>query len=246
MEFFILLLIITILVVCRVLRSPGYKGKVGEEKVAIKLGKLIDKLDVYTAFHDVTLRTPDGTTQIDHILLSPFGIFVIETKNMKGWIFGGEWQKRWTQVIYKKKTSFQNPIRQNYKHVKAIQQLLSVNQKLIFNVVVFLGDAEFKTNMPENVINIRSLMPYIRKHAQPLIDQHDLEKYNSLIIKAVSGELISGKEHQKNVKERRKNPLCPRCGSPMILRVARKGGNKGKKFWGCPNFPTCRGIKNVG
>ena len=82
-------------------------------------------------------------------------------------------------------------------------------------------------------------------HTQPLIDQHELEKYNSLIINAVSEDLISVKEHQKNVKESLKNHLCPRCGSPIVLRVARKGGYKGKKFWGCPNFPTFRGIKKI-
>jgi hypothetical protein len=46
-------------------------------------------------------------------------------------------------------------------------------------------------------------------------------------------------------------PLCPRCGTPMVLRVARNGDHAvlaglrqgaGKQFYGCPNYPKCRGV----
>lgn len=68
----------------------------------------------YVRFHDVMLPTPDGTTQIDHVFVSRFGVFVVETKNMAGWIFGSERGRRWTQVLPGgRKTSFQNPLRQN-------------------------------------------------------------------------------------------------------------------------------------
>ncbi|HEY5891851.1 MAG TPA: restriction endonuclease [Chthoniobacterales bacterium] len=39
---------------------------------------------------------------------------------------------------------------------------------------------------------------------------------------------------------------CPTCGSPMILRIARKGSNAGRQFWGCSSFPRCRQILNTG
>ncbi len=244
--FFLFLILIAFLVVRLVSTSPRYKGKVGERKVIRKLSRLIDGPDGCIAFHDVTLRTPDGSTQIDHILLSPCGIFVIETKNMGGWIFGGEWQKRWVQVKFRRKSFFQNPIHQNYKHVKAIQSLLSVNQKHIFNVVVFVGDAKFKTTMPDNVLKLKSLLPFIIAHEQLLLDRSDLVMYASIISKAISGDPITEKEHLMMVNDNRTSPLCPKCGSQMVLRVARKGSGRGKQFWGCVNFPVCRGIKNVG
>jgi restriction system protein len=40
-------------------------------------------------------------------------------------------------------------------------------------------------------------------------------------------------------------PDCPKCGSVMVLREARRGANVGQKFWGCPNFPKCRGTRNL-
>ena len=68
--------------------KPYLKGKVGEFAVQAHVKLYLDER--YTLINDVTL--PDeqgGTTQIDHIVLSPFRVFVIETKNYKGWIFGG-------------------------------------------------------------------------------------------------------------------------------------------------------------
>ncbi len=245
MELFFLLLLIFI-VLPLVFSSAKYKGYAGERKVVRKLGKFIDSIEGGKAFHNVTLATLDGTTQIDHVLLAPQGIFVIETKNMTGWIFGGEWQKRWTQTIYKKKVNFQNPIHQNYKHVKALEKLLEANPEIIFNVVVFVGDAKFKTAMPDNVMKLRGLLPYINSHSEHVLTGRDIEKYDSLIDRTISGNVVSDKQHVHNVKRNRENPICPRCGSSMVLRTAKKGKNKGSQFWGCSGFPSCRAVKKKG
>ena len=244
MNLLIVLLIVAFLIFRLISRSPKYKGRVGERKVSGKLGKLINELEGAKIFHNVVVKTPDGSTQIDHLVLSNCGIFVIETKNMTGWIFGDEWQRQWTQVIYRKKSKFQNPIHQNYKHVKAVQSLLSVDSRILFNVVVFVGDEKFKTEMPENVVKIGGLLPYIRSHNQILISKEDVDTYASLIVSATADNLISDKEHVENVRNNRTNPLCPKCGSPMILRTVRNGANKGSRFWGCSTFPACRAIKN--
>ncbi|HSO11214.1 MAG TPA: nuclease-related domain-containing protein, partial [Anaerolineales bacterium] len=74
--------------------------------------------------NNVTIPFQDGTTQIDQILISTKGVFVIEVKHYSGWIFGNEKSNQWTQTIYHVKNTFQNPIHQNFRHVKAIQQIL--------------------------------------------------------------------------------------------------------------------------
>jgi restriction system protein len=38
-------------------------------------------------------------------------------------------------------------------------------------------------------------------------------------------------------------PLCPRCESPMVLRIARRGANAGEQFWGCSTYPNCQGTR---
>lgn len=117
---------------------------------------------------NVTLRLMDGTsTQIDHILISTKGIFVIETKHYKGWIFANPKSKAWNQSIFHEKYKFQNPLNQNYKHVKAVQNLFEfLEPQLIHNIVVFSGDAVFKTNKPDNVYYLDELIPKIEQYSE--------------------------------------------------------------------------------
>lgn len=114
------------------------------------------------ALNNVTLKYKDGTTQIDHVLITQNGILIIETKHYSGWLFANENHKHWTQVIFKVKGKFQNPIIQNKKHVNAIQQLLDfIPKELIQSLVVFTGDAKFKTDIPHGVIKLNQLLPYL-------------------------------------------------------------------------------------
>ena len=65
-----------------------------------------------------------SATQIDHVVVCHFGIFCVETKNSVGWIFGSAHQQYWTQVNFKRKDRFYNPLRQNYAHIKALEALI--------------------------------------------------------------------------------------------------------------------------
>jgi restriction system protein len=94
-----------------VVQSASFKGVMGEFIINVFAQWQLDK-DAYHLMKNVTLPTEDGTTQIDHIIVSIYGVFVVETKNMKGWIFGSPNQKMWTQQIYKHKNKFQNPLHQ--------------------------------------------------------------------------------------------------------------------------------------
>ncbi len=78
-------------VIIGIIKSPWFKRLLGEAPVKLT-AQLRLPADTYSPIHNVTLPTADGTTQIDHIFVSRFGIVVVETKNMKGWIFGGERQ----------------------------------------------------------------------------------------------------------------------------------------------------------
>jgi restriction system protein len=105
--------------------KPQIKGWFGEILVHQLLTHRLDQ-NVYRVVRNVMLPTEDGTTQIDHIVVSRYGIFVIETKNYKGWIFGSERQAKWTQKIFRVTNSFQNPIHQNYKHIKTLAELTGI------------------------------------------------------------------------------------------------------------------------
>jgi restriction system protein len=226
-------------------RSARFKGYIGERKVSSKIESLISRNNKYQSFHDMTLQTPDGTTQIDHILISPYGIFVIETKNLKGWIFGSRDQKIWTQTLYGKKYKFQNPLHQNYKHIKAVQNLLNADIKTIISIVVFVGDSEFKTEMPINVVELRDFLPYLSSYTQQILSGESIDKYSQILRNPAHNAPTNQRDHVRNVKQNKNNPICPRCGKPMVLRTARKGRKAGSKFWGCSGFPSCKATKNV-
>lgn len=136
-----------------------------EARVSRALRERFSSPDYHLLSH-VTLPLRNGTTQIDHILVSCFGIFVIETKDYRGWIFGSPGAPYWTQVHFRAKFRFQNPIRQNYLHVQTVQQLLDfLPASVIHSAVVFTGDAEFKTPLPDGVFSIEGLQIYIGSHA---------------------------------------------------------------------------------
>ena len=75
--------LIPIAILAAILKSPWFKGVAGEFIVNISAKMMLNK-DEYHLIKNVTLPTEDGTTQIDHIIVSKYGIFVVETKNMKG------------------------------------------------------------------------------------------------------------------------------------------------------------------
>ena len=120
----------------------------------------------YHLLNHITLRLEEGTTQVDHILVSRFGVFVIEIKDYNGWIFASAKDRNWTQVLYRAKFRFQNPIHQNYRHLCAVRDLLEfLKPDVVHPVVVFTGQAEFKTDIPDGVFtSIPGFLAYVESH----------------------------------------------------------------------------------
>ena len=241
--------LIPILLILGFLRTPFMKGILGEFQVNLIAKLRLDK-QIYTLFKNVTLQTEDGTTQIDHVVVSRFGVFVIETKNMRGWIFGGTNQKTWTQKIYRHTSKFQNPLHQNYKHTQALQSVLEIEPEKLFSLVVFIGDSDFKTPMPENVVYAGGYIRFIKSKQQPVLTESEVAE---ICRKIQSGRLkpsikthVEHVSHVKTIvekKQRQAENACPKCGKPMVLRTAKTGDNQGKQFWGCSGFPKCRGVR---
>lgn len=158
-----------------VLNSAWFKGIVGEYKVNSLLESRLDPKN-YKLIKDVLLPTEDGTTQIDHIVVSKYGIFVIETKNISNWIFANN-GRIWTQKIFRKNYSFQNPLHQNYKHIKTLEKLLGCKENIFLNAVVFTGNCEFKTSIPSGVVKLNSLISHIKSHQNQVIESPKLYEY---------------------------------------------------------------------
>ena len=201
--------------------------------------------DIYQRFHDVIIPTKNGTTQIDHLLVSPFGVFIVETKNIKGWIFGSENQPKWTQSLYGKNYSFQNPIRQTFRQKKVLSEYLDLDESIIHTVIYFVGDCKFKTQLPANVIN-SGLGRYIKQFHNRIFSPEDINRVLRALEQHVSESFLTTRDHVRSLRERHaSNTICPKCGSNLVERTAKKGPNAGSKFLGCENFPRCRFTKNA-
>lgn len=225
------------------------KGWLGETFGAVAHKLLLDP-KVYFPLNNITLQTDNGTTQIDHIVVSRYGIFVIEAKNMAGWIFGDAKSPQWTQSLYGKKFRFQNPLHQNFRHTQALQAFLGLDESTLIPFVMFWGDCEFKTPLPDNVLN-RGYSSFIKRHTTVLLSEAEVRQ----IIEAINiGKMPKGllksfdthQAHLQSLAERHASTtICPKCGSALVLRLAKSGAQAGKGFYGCSRFPGCRYTKAV-
>ncbi|MES3008417.1 MAG: NERD domain-containing protein [Pseudomonadota bacterium] len=230
-------------------KVPFVKGWLGELMVRLRFKWSLDK-SIYHQLHNITLPTPDGTTQIDHIVVSRFGIFIVETKNMKGWIFGSEDQPQWTQKIYRATAKFQNPLRQNFKHVKAVESALTLPIETIHSLVIFVGSATLKTAMPDNVRHAGGGIRFIRSFTTPVFsDDQVVQMIDVLQTQRLAQTYATHQDHVQRLQQRldeSAHRLCPRCGSALIIRVTKSGPNMGEKFWGCTGYPKCRAVQKLG
>lgn len=219
------------------------KGKVGERKVANKLDWL--PKNKYVVINDVILPTTHGTSQIDHIVVSIYGIFVIETKYYNGWIYGGEYSEYWTQNVYGEKHQFYNPILQNEGHVRALRRVLAEFEPLdIIPIVAFSGTADIKMDIKEShVVYWSQLRRCIRRYSK---ERHTWKEVKAICNRIYEVKLKPSRKTQRKHmvgvrsaqihRERAiKDGRCPRCGGKLIERQGKFG-----RFYGCSNYPNCR------
>lgn len=155
------------------------KGRIGEEIIADNIN---NNIKIYhKIIKNVILENEDEKTEVDIILITYAGIFVIESKNFKGYIFGNSNHKKWTQVISKEEhNQFFNPIMQNKYHIDFISERLNLDKSYFHSYVVFGDNAKLqnitiddsKTDYKLRVINNDDLIENI------LLDLHN----NDIII----------------------------------------------------------------
>jgi len=238
-EFWYLWLFILTVFIFRLFKAK-IKGIIGEKTISVFLSRLDPTK--YKVINDLMLRTEGKTSQIDHVVVSNYGIFVIETKNYKGWIVGDEHSEQWTQVIYKRKEKFYNPIRQNYGHIQALKQNLQEYQELNFIPIIVFS---VKTN--SKVIYSVNLLKTIREYmTERLTDQQKEAIYSKLITLNVcekedrTQHVVGINKKKAEVAQQLGSNRCPKCGGELIIRKGKYGD-----FKGCSNYPKCRFILNT-
>ncbi len=222
-----------------------FKGWLGEKMAMFHMWVSLPAI-TYHKFHGIILPSQNGTTQIDHLIVSVYGLFIVETKNKKGWIYGSDDDHNWTQTLIGKTYCFQNPLKQVYRQKKVLAEFLDLYESKIYTVVYFVGDSTFKTSMPDNVIN-QGICKYIKHFQKPIITPEDVDQILHLLEKHLAETSITSKDHLNSLHERHNsNTICPKCGSPLVERTAKQGANAGRKFLGCGNYPKCWFSRDLG
>lgn len=228
-------------------------GAEGEKVVIEMLSKLPKN---YNIFNDVMLHGLTGTVQIDHIVVSEYGIFVIETKNYKGEIFGSANDKKWKKIKNGNEMFFYNPLMQNKTHVSTLKLITQFKDDSFYiPIVAFSDDSDLK-NLDVSLIRLRSKTPIavnfnyliakITVHKEKILSEKqvqdicsiiknlrlDSKKYAKKHIKTIEKSLSKGKRYSEYGN-------CPKCNGLLLLRNGKKGF-----FYGCENYPKCKFTKS--
>ena len=236
--------------------SPKQKGKRGAAYIHSVLMQLSDE---YTIIDDVILPTEHGTTQIDHVVVSKYGIIAIETKNYRGEIYGDDNRKEWTQMIitnvnfrrkwwktytYVTKNHFYNPVKQSIGHAMQIKNMMTNYPHVpVTPVVVFAGSAVLKgVNSKHAVIYDYELLDFISQKRNVYLNDSDVSEVLQLFQRRNMRTLVDDRTHVKNIKQAVKQTqatinagICPKCGGQLLKRNGKYGS-----FYGCSNYPNCK------
>lgn len=231
--FFVFVVIIT-------LNSKKIIGLAGEFWVKEELAKLPSE---YLVINDVMLKVDNKTTQVDHVVISQYGIFVIETKQINGKIYGNDYNKDWTVYAGGQKYILHNPIHQNYRHVQVLKEVLKLNEEYFIPIVCISSQAKLKINSKQ-VVQIYNLIDRIKSYKKEILPEYidiykTLEFLNMTSKDSKEAHINRTKQYVKE-KGKETDNKCPKCGGNLVIR-----NGKYNKFIGCSNYPKCKFTKQI-
>ena len=221
------------------------KGERGERAVAEVLGETVPGKQY--VINGLCFSVKEGVScQIDHILINSAGIWVIETKNYSGEIYGNEEDRYWRQVLgygYNKTVNkFYNPKKQNATHIYRLKEILG-RRNIFHNVVCFLDGADLSEVRADNVYTVFGLASVKEEPEYRTLSPREMEKYYYKLYEYWKANGINPEEHIENIRaaeEKLEEGICPRCGGRLVPRTGKYG-----QFLGCENYPKCKFHKTI-
>lgn len=213
-------------------------GKKGESEVARELTKLGED---YVVLNDLYIpKSNGGTSQVDHLVISKHGIFVIETKNYGGYVVGNEEDLYWRHTNSKGSSSkMYSAIKQNEGHISALSKFLGIKERMFTSIIVFNGNVDITGIKSDKVVKTDRLVSKILEHKN--LNVFNMSKIVSTL-ESIHTTEKDKREHVKNIKKQINSNYgyCSKCGNKLVLR----NGNYGE-FLGCSNYPKCDYTKNL-
>jgi len=170
-----LLWILPLLLLIFFLSSPRFRGDIAETRVRRILATGLER-NRFTVFNNVVLPVGGGTTCIDHLVVSRFGILVIHSLYVRGWISGTRVQERWRRQSLGYSARFENPLHRSQSQVEALQRLTGYPASVFEALVVLVGLKGFKRPPPQQVITAETLLARLRRKTQPVMSAEQAEQ----------------------------------------------------------------------
>lgn len=233
----------------------GNRGNYGEYLTAYAVKNIPGYCKIYK---NIYIPNKGKTSEIDILLIHEKGIFSFESKNYSGWIFGKESDVQWTQTLPGgHKTKFYNPIFQNKTHINVLKEYLHIYCNEIFYSYIIFSNKCSLMDVPEStdrtkimhrfdmLTNLKETLTSI-----PIVFTHiEVDNLHKILLPLSNVSLIEKQRHINQIREFQYQqsiaPKCPRCGARMIKRMATKGVNAGKEFYGCSKYPNCKSIIKI-
>lgn len=180
-------------------KAQGQKGENEVNSVLSSLGKN------YVLMKSILLPTKSGSTELDHVLVSNYGIFVIETKNYSGSVYGDEDSGKWIHTDRKgNERKMYSPIKQNEGHIGTLKRAINLDEKYFIPIVVFAGSAKLQIKSKSKVIKLDQLENTIKSYNSQVFTKAEVKKIVKDIKSVNMDSMMNRKKHIKHVKEKQK------------------------------------------
>jgi len=216
------------------------KGELGEYKINIQLDQFPRNYKHLSDLMIENVKSSTGYSQIDHIIITPYGLFVIETKNYQGMIYGGKDRKTW---LVNGKFKMMSPLVQNYGHIHAVKKIIdSIYHDYFISMVSFTKRCTFKIDEELRKISSNELVVYdieltefinrkiaIHKlqNKEPFLSDLEIDSLYQKLTEANISDPTIRKQHvenikmakDENVKKDSESSNCIICQKPVSDKV---------------------------
>ncbi len=237
--------------------SAKTKGEIGEHVISKLIRRAIRQgLSGFVLSNVYLPKSDGGTSEIDVLFVSSKGIFVVESKNFAGYVFGDDQRKQWTVSLYAgknwlgikqtKKYFFYNPVWQNRSHIKNLWKLIGQDTPT-YSLIVFSNRCDLinvRYDPSESLIlrsdKLLSFFTLVKREYPDVLSPHDLQRLYGILAPFTQVREETKLAHIAAIHS--PNPIpdrCPWCGGALVLRSATRGTHIGQQFYGCSNYPKC-------
>lgn len=225
-------------------RAVFRRGEEGERAVAGILSALPEK---FVVMNDVIVPSRTGSAQIDHVVISEYGVFVIETKNYAGFLDGDASESAWQKTHCGRTIEIRNPVMQNSSHVSALSLVLALKKERFVPLVALSPECALSERLSSSlrasgvsVVPFPSVASFVASRRPRVLSRGDVGRLCGELSRVMYRSPLARRRHlrsvaRSSVRGETDYGRCPECGGKVVL-VRGKAG----LFLGCSNFPSCR------